>query len=522
MPDWTKSMQRTYEYYLVDPLSWCDKSRITCVKSSTIERDSSEATNGHATLEVTESLNECYVRIYMVVIQKGVTEKFPLATVLAQTPGNDFDGKIAIMSVDAYMPLVELKETLPPYGFTVMKNANIMENACKNIQEHMRAPLIITESKKTLVENFVSNTDDTWLSFNSDLIAKADFSFSTDEMGTVTFSPKRELEAMQPVVTFGDDEHSILQPSISTEYDLYGVPNVVEVIYSGDNQFFKSRIENNDPTSITSTVNRGREILYRDTNPNITGTVSQSMETWNNIAFRNAYLLAQNTICIGAGSTDPTSDKLASMLTVRKDRINEINADVTDTEGHAYMNIRGGKASVYSDDNAGWSSVNVIANKDTSQVELHTNGSNGYKKLINYSHGLYYYDNSTLLAAYNGNTPCLWDGGAWMFASQSVTLSAPISEQPHGILVIFALFDPTTNSLTNVMTNPFFVPKTAINYDYVFTMFWENAWQMCTKRVTIQNTCIIGNDQNKSAAFKANTGITTSPQYFVLRRVYGV
>ena len=254
------------------------------------------------------------------------------------------------------------------------------------------------------------------------------------------------------------------------------------------------------------------------------GTVKliAQMETWNNIAFRNAYLLAQNTICIGAGSTDPASDKLASMLTVRKDRINEINADVTDTEGHAYMNIRGGKASVYSDGNAGWSSVNVIANKDTSQVELHTNGSNGYKKLINYSHGLYYYDNSTILAAYNGQTPCLWDGGAWMFASQSVTLSAPISEQPHGIIVIFALFDPTTNSLTNVMTNPFFVPKTAINYDYIFTMFWENAWQMCTKRVTIQNTCIIGNDQNKSAAFKANTGITTSPQYFVLRRVYGV
>lgn len=277
MPDWTKSMQRTYEYYLVDPLSWCDKSRITCVKSSTIERDSSEATTGHATLEVTESLNECYIRIYMVVIQNGVTEKFPLATVLAQTPGNDFDGKIASMSIEAYMPLVELKETLPPYGFTIMKNANIMENACKNIQEHMRAPLIVTESNKTLVENFVSNTDDTWLTFNSDLIAKADFSFSTDEMGTVTFSPKRELEAMQPVVTFGDDEHSILQPSISTEYDLYGVPNVVEVIYSGDSQFFMSRIVNDDPTSITSTVNRGREILYRDTNPNITGTVSQAI-----------------------------------------------------------------------------------------------------------------------------------------------------------------------------------------------------------------------------------------------------
>lgn len=254
------------------------------------------------------------------------------------------------------------------------------------------------------------------------------------------------------------------------------------------------------------------------------GTVKliAQMETWNNIAFRNAYLLAQNTIYIGAGSTDPDSDKLASMLTVRKDRINEINADVTDTEGHAYMNIRGGKASVYSDGNAGWSSVNVIANKDTSQVELHTNGSNGYKKLINYSHGLYYYDNSTILAAYNGRTPCLWDGYIWMRAGQTAALSAPISRQPHGIIVIFALYDPTTDGVTNVMTNPYFVPKTAINYDYVFTMFWESGWKAGVKRVSVQDTQIVGNAQNDAATFKASSGITLDERWFVLRRVYGV
>lgn len=254
------------------------------------------------------------------------------------------------------------------------------------------------------------------------------------------------------------------------------------------------------------------------------GTVKliAQMETWNNIAFRNAYLLAQNTIYIGAGSTDPTSDKLASMLTVRKDRINEINADVTDTEGHAYMNIRGGKASVYSDGNAGWTSVNVIANKDTSQVELHTNGSNGYKKLINYSHGLYYYDNSTILAAYNGQTPCLWDGFVWMRADQTATLSAPISQQPHGIIVIFALFDPTTGGVTNIMTNPYFVPKTAIDYDYIFTMFWENGWQAGVKRVTVKNTQIIGHDQNDSAPFTTSSALKLNQRYFVLRRVYGV
>lgn len=246
-------------------------------------------------------------------------------------------------------------------------------------------------------------------------------------------------------------------------------------------------------------------------------------QTIEGTTFHDAHLLSTDMMTIGTGSTDPSSDKVNALIILNgMSGEREVLASVTDRYGHSTLTLIDSSASLYSDGDAGYSSVDVICNNNTSQVELRTNGSSGNRALVNYSHALQYWNNNTLLASYNGNTPCLWDGGAWMFASQSVTLSAPISEQPHGIIVIFALFDPTTNSLTNVMTNPFFVPKTAINYDYIFTMFWENAWQMCTKRVTIQNTCIIGNDQNKSAAFKANTGITTSPQYFVLRRVYGV
>lgn len=308
-------------------------------------------------------------------------------------------------------------------------------------------------------------------------------------------------------LTVGDLTASTLGRNVNIDSSSVNIRNGTNVLA----QFAESLIEIGKNTSVSA-------VSFMN------GTVKliAQMETWNNIAFRNAYLLAQNTICIGAGSTDPASDKLASMLTVRKDRINEINADVTDTEGHAYMNIRGGKASVYSDGNAGWSSVNVIANKDTSQVELHTNGSNGNRALINYSHAIQYYNNSTLLAAYNGQTPCLWDGFIWMRADQTATLSAPISQQPHGIIVIFALYDPTTGGVTNIMTNPYFVPKTAIDYDYIFTMFWENGWQAGVKRVTVKNTQIIGNDQNDSASFTTNSALKLNQRYFVLRRVYGV
>ena len=60
-------------------------------------------------------------------------------------------------------------------------------------------------------------------------------------------------------------------------HDLYDIPNVVEVIYSGDNGCLLSRIVNNDENSPISTVNRGREIVYRDTNPNLSGVPTQEM-----------------------------------------------------------------------------------------------------------------------------------------------------------------------------------------------------------------------------------------------------
>ena len=68
--------------------------------------------------------------------------------------------------------------------------------------------------------------------------------------------------------------------SIQDDYDLYGIPNVIEVIYSGENSngtplTLYSRVVNDDASSPTSTVSRGREVLYRDTSPSISGTPNQ-------------------------------------------------------------------------------------------------------------------------------------------------------------------------------------------------------------------------------------------------------
>ena len=277
MPDWTQSMQQTYEYYIVDPGTWKDTKRLTTVKSSTISRDSEVETLGSATIDVTESVGECYIRIYLVTIQNGVTEKHPLGTFLVQTPSSSFDGKILDISMDAYTPLMELKENPPPIGYSIIEGENIMDAAYRITREHARAPVVKATDDSTLYFDFVSNTDDTWLTFNSDLIANAEYSYALDELGRILFAPKQDLASLQPVWTYTDDNSSILQPDMSMQHDLYGIPNVVEVVYSNGKDSYYARVVNDDSNSPVSTVRRGREIVYRITDLNISGEPTEQM-----------------------------------------------------------------------------------------------------------------------------------------------------------------------------------------------------------------------------------------------------
>lgn len=59
--------------------------------------------------------------------------------------------------------------------------------------------------------------------------------------------------------------------------DIYGIPNVIEVVYSQNNKYFYARSVNDDTNSPLSTVNRGREIISRVTDPDISGIPSQAM-----------------------------------------------------------------------------------------------------------------------------------------------------------------------------------------------------------------------------------------------------
>lgn len=278
MPDWTKSMQQTFDYYVVDPDSWQDTTRLTNITSCSITRDSSQSTLGSATFDIVGSLDgDVYIRPYLVTVQNGIRERFALGTFLAQAPSLSFDGKTTTGSIDAYTPLIELTETHPPLGYSIFKNSNVMENAYNICREHLRAPVISTTSTKTLYSDFVANTDDTWLTFLSDLIANDKRTFGLDELCRITFEPNQVLDAMMPRYAFDDGTASILYSDISTSQDLFEIPNVVTVVYSSGYYTHTVTVKNEDSNSETSIQSRGREIEYVETNPSITGSPTKGM-----------------------------------------------------------------------------------------------------------------------------------------------------------------------------------------------------------------------------------------------------
>lgn len=288
MPDWTKSMQQSYEYYTVEPTTLADVKRIDTVKSSSFSRDSTSETLGSATIDMTDSIGETYIRGYLKTIQNGVTEKHALGTVLAQTPSSSFNGMYTEVTMDAYTPLIELKEKRPPLGYTIRKGTNIMQAAYRIVRENTRVPVNevgpkyeenaageLIDVSPTLQVDFVANTNDTWLSFVIDLIANADYELAIDELGRIMFNPIQELESLQPVWTYDDGNSSILYPELTMSNDMYGIPNVVEVVYSYGSDCKTAVAKNEDPNSPVSIINRGREIVHRDSDPSLAGYITQ-------------------------------------------------------------------------------------------------------------------------------------------------------------------------------------------------------------------------------------------------------
>ena len=263
--DWTQDYAITYEFWLVDTGTWGDRRMLDTVTEESMDWDDAKLTLGSATLECAEELGEVYVRTYLVATQGTDTARECLGTFMVQTSDESFDGRAGSFTADAYTPLHEMSETMPEIGYTTPSDDLVLERGAKIARQHTRAPVANAPASTMRCGDFVANLDDSWLTYGSDLIAKERHRYMVGPRGDIYQQPIADEASMRPVHTFRDDAISILRPEVTGSSDLYGMPNVVEVIYGSK----VARAVNDDPDSPISTVRRGREVVHRITNPDL-------------------------------------------------------------------------------------------------------------------------------------------------------------------------------------------------------------------------------------------------------------
>lgn len=278
--DWTKGMQQTFEYFKVDPNTWNDYEQITTVISSNITKDTDSEMRGHASIETSEALDECYIRTYMVIRQNSIKQRVCLGTHLYMVQSDSFNGMRHQYNYTGYTPLVELREKLIPLGYSVVGVTGEVNGKVAPMLSDEIAQLISQNSRvklenrvkveEPLLNNFVAGTTDNILTVVNNLLNASSlqqYQVTVDEFGTVCIKEAISVYNERHVFEYTDDNSSILMADINLASDLSSIPNVLEVIYAGDANkdigAVRVVVRNEDPNSVVSTVSRGREVWSR-------------------------------------------------------------------------------------------------------------------------------------------------------------------------------------------------------------------------------------------------------------------
>lgn len=124
---------------------------------------------------------------------------------------------------------------------------------------------------------------------------------------------------------------------------------------------------------------------------------------------------------------------------------------------------------------------------------------------------------------YCGEGTILWSGSMYMNASQTITLSEPVSKQASGIVLIFSRYSASTAQ--NYHWNSFFIHKAWVkahaSQGHTFILTTDGKFSVIASKYLYIHDDKIGGNANNEATGTAN-GITFNNAGFVLRYVIGV
>ena len=255
MIDFSNGISATYYTSRVDPKTWADAGEISIISGSITRKADSDLVES-AEITVSEDIGtEEWVRVYLIASQGGAKQRVPLFTGIVSSPSRNINGNSETRRLDCYSVLKVAADILLPLGWFAPARTNGGE-LIKILLSDLPCPVELDEGSPTIISSFVAGNNDSKLSVAQAIAEAINWQIKVNGDGSVRICPK----PLTISGTFDNIENDIIETAVTDNRDIFSVPNVLRVTLNGS----AATARDDDPDSIYSTVNRGREVWQKE------------------------------------------------------------------------------------------------------------------------------------------------------------------------------------------------------------------------------------------------------------------
>lgn len=264
--DWSKGISASYKAYIVDPITWKDIRPINIISGSISKSESDLRESADITVSDYDSDKEEWIRVYLDARQLTDSYFGAIFTGLISSPNKDIEGRIQTNTLRCYSVLKPANDVLLPKGYYIPYGSN-PGVILKSLLSIMKGtPIIIEGSPKNLSQTIIAESGETCLSMADKILYSMGWRMYIRGDGSIVISPS-PIDPLTgefnspPSAYFDPDNIDSLETKISIENNWFDCPNVFRAVEGN----FSAVATDNDPDSILSIQNRGREIWVEET-----------------------------------------------------------------------------------------------------------------------------------------------------------------------------------------------------------------------------------------------------------------
>lgn len=265
--DFSKGYSASFYCSFVDRKTWNEFDRFE-ITDGTISKEA-DGIRQTATIGVKgiSNLSDQWIRIYMECNQNGDTTKVPLFTGIASSPTTQYTNGVSKYSVTCYSVLKAIDDIMLPIGWYIPAGAdaiNRIQTLLKPIGVEVILPEDIDVSSKIIDQTLIAEGDETNLTMVDAILNAINWMMQIDGDGKIYLSPIPYPSSDYPVSVLSPDK-DVIENDFSMSDDWFDCPNVLRISYGG----LTAIARDDDPDSMFSTVNRGREIWASDSSASL-------------------------------------------------------------------------------------------------------------------------------------------------------------------------------------------------------------------------------------------------------------